>query len=65
MMGKTEKNRASIKHRRSDFLFNDGEFKQRIVPLNKKKYLMDIREQELLDEAKAEDCLYEDSKGLR
>lgn len=61
-MGYKRQKESSIKHRRTEFLFHDGEFRQRVIP-SKKRYLEELELQELESESEADESLYESSKG--
>ena len=50
--------------KRAKFLFNDGEFKQKIVPMKKKKMINDLRDQEACDELETEIRAYEGSTSI-
>jgi len=60
-MGYKRQKESSIKHKRTDFLFHDGEFRQRVIP-SKKRYLEELKLQELESEPEADEGLYEGSK---
>jgi hypothetical protein len=48
----TELKRTSTKKTRAKFLFNDGEFRHRVVEMKKKKKVEQLREEEIEEEYK-------------